>query len=242
MQLYPSVRNFERSFILQNKVSHCSIFPPDLSALTLHILAMAFMFCDHLWATLAGDAWWLTGIGRLAFPMFAFFLVEGFFHTHDRKKYCMRLLLLAILSELPINLMYSGLLFYPFHQNVIWTLLTGFLCIWAIDTLRKKCPVWLWIPSILLLSAVGYVLATLLMFDYYGEGVLTVIVFYLFHGKKLVAACRTVCRALLDQCHAVGRNADSITAFRSCLRDFRTGTGAVVSAASVVLPWTPGRA
>ena len=123
---------------MQNKGSHCSIFPPDLSALTLHILAMAFMFCDHLWATLAGDAWWLTGIGRLAFPMFAFFLVEGFFHTHDRKKYCMRLLLLAILSELPINLMYSGLLFYPFHQNVIWTLLTGFLCIWAIDTLRKN--------------------------------------------------------------------------------------------------------
>ena len=116
--------------------------------------------------------------------MFAFFLVEGFFHTHDKKKYCMRLLLLAILSELPINLMYSGLLFYPFHQNVIWTLLTGFLCIWAIDTLRKKCPVWLWLPSILLLSVVGYVLATLLMFYYYVEGVLTVIVFYLFHGKK----------------------------------------------------------
>ena len=49
--------------------------------------------------------------------------------------------------------------------------------------MRESCGR-LWIPSILLLSAVGYVLATLLMFDYYGEGVLTVIVFYLFHGKK----------------------------------------------------------
>ena len=183
---------------MQNKGSHCSIFPPDLSALTLHILATAFMFCDHLWATLAGDAWWLTGIGRLAFPMFAFFLVEGFFHTHDKKKYGERLMLFGVISFIPFCLAFGmvqmnmlctlflcfGLLFYPFHQNVIWTLLTGFLCIWAMDTLRKKCPVWLWIPSILLLSAVGYVLATLLMFDYYGEGVLTVIVFYLFHGKN----------------------------------------------------------
>ncbi|MFR8122157.1 MAG: TraX family protein [Waltera sp.] len=158
------------------------------------------------------------------------------------KKYCMRLLLLAILSELPINLMYSGLLFYPFHQNVIWTLLTGFLCIWAIDTLRKKCPVWLWIPSILLLSAVGYVLATLLMFDYYGEGVLTVIVFYLFHGKKWWQLAGQFAGLYWINVMLLAGNADSITAFRSCLRDFRTGTGAVVSAASVVLPWTPGRA
>ena len=223
---------------MQNKGSHCSIFPPDLSALTLHILAMAFMFCDHLWATLAGDAWWLTGIGRLAFPMFAFFLVEGFFHTHDKKKYCMRLLLLAILSELPINLMYSGLLFYPFHQNVIWTLLTGFLCIWATEKmsglavdpgdptaicsrLRAGNP-----PHVRLLRGRRSDCYRILSLPW----------------KKMVAACRTVCRTLLDQCHAVGRNADSITAFRSCLRDFRTGAGAVVSAASVVLPWTPGRA
>ena len=117
---------------------------------------MAFMFCDHLWATLAGDAWWLTGIGRLAFPMFAFFLVEGFFHTHDRKNIACACFFWPFFLSFPSILMYSGLLFYPFHQNVIWTLLTGFLCIWAMDTLRKKCPVWLWIPSILLLSAVGY--------------------------------------------------------------------------------------
>lgn len=225
---------------MQNKVSHYSIFPPDLSALTLHILAMAFMFCDHLWATLAGDAWWLTGIGRLAFPMFAFFLVEGFFHTHDRKKYCMRLLLLAILSELPINLMYSGLLFYPFHQNVIWTLLTGFLCIWAIDNPTEKMS-GLAVDSVDPAAICSGLRAgnpphVRLLWRRRSDcyRILSL------PWEKMVAACRTVCRALLDQCHAVGRNADSITAFRSCLRDFRTGTGAVVSAASVVLPWTPG--
>ena len=137
------------------------------------------MFCDHLWATLAGDAWWLTGIGRLAFPMFAFFLVEGFFHTHDRKKYCMRLLLLAILSELPINLMYSGLLFYPFHQNVIWTLLLGLLGIHLMETVRKKQKTWLYLLTALLVVLIGTVLGTLSMVDYYGSGVVTVLIFYL---------------------------------------------------------------
>ena len=208
MQLYPSVRNFERSFILQNKGSHCSIFPPDLSALTLHILAMAFMFCDHLWATLAGDAWWLTGIGRLAFPMFAFFLVEGFFHTHDKKKYCMRLLLLYLGNRYPTEKM-SGLAVDSVDPAAICS------------GLRAGNP-----PHVRLLWRRRSDCYRILSLPW----------------EKLVAACRTVCRALLDQCHAVGRNADSITAFRSCLRDFRTGAGAVVSAASVVLPWTPGRA
>ena len=57
-----------------------------LNALDLKLLAMALMFCDHLWATLLPGQQWLTNLGRLAFPIFAFQIVEGYFCTHDFKK------------------------------------------------------------------------------------------------------------------------------------------------------------
>lgn len=95
----------------------------DLSAAALHIIAMALMLMDHLWATLLPAQDWLTCAGRLAFPIFAFMAVEGYFHTRNLKRYVLRLLLFALLSEVPFDLMYGGTWFYPVHQNVIWTLL-----------------------------------------------------------------------------------------------------------------------
>lgn len=103
----------------------------------LHIIAMTFMLMDHLWATLLPAQDWLTCVGRLAFPIFAFMAVEGYFHTHSFKKYILRLLLFAVLSEIPFDLMYGGTWFYPFHQNVIWTLLIGLSGIHLMEKLEK---------------------------------------------------------------------------------------------------------
>ena len=127
----------------------------DLSAAALHILAMALMLMDHLWATLLPAQEWLTCAGRVAFPIFAFMAVEGYFHTHDLKKYTLRLLLFALLSEVPFDLMYGGTWFYPVHQNVIWTLLIGLLGIRAMEAVREKGKTWLYVLTCVGVTALG---------------------------------------------------------------------------------------
>ena len=118
----------------------------ELSAAALHIIAMALMLMDHLWATLLPAQDWLTCAGRLAFPIFAFMAVEGYFHTRNLKRYALRLLLFALLSEVPFDLMYGGTWFYPVHQNVIWTLLLGLLGVHLMETVRKKQKLWVSLP------------------------------------------------------------------------------------------------
>ena len=141
----------------------------DLSAAALHILAMTFMLMDHLWATLLSSQMWLTHVGRLAFPIFAFLAVEGYFH--------MRMLLFAVLSEVPFDLMYGGTVFYPVHQNVIWTLLLGLLGIRLMEAARAKGKRWLYVLTCAAVVVLGFALGTLGMVDYYGAGVLTVFAF-----------------------------------------------------------------
>ncbi len=156
----------------------------ELSSFCLHILAMVFMLCDHLWATVIPGNEWLTCIGRIAFPIFAFLIVEGYFHTTNLKLYVRRLLIFAVVSELPFNLMTGGIVINPAHQNVLWTFLIGIALIrlieWAKDHPYK---IWRW-----LLTALGILLGCIIgifgMTDYMHFGVLTVLVFYLFHGRR----------------------------------------------------------
>lgn len=154
-----------------------------VSSAALHVLAMALMLCDHLWAALFPAAEWLTCVGRMAYPIFAFLLVEGFFHTHDLRRYVLRLLGWAVVSEIPFNLMYAGSAIYPYHQNVLWTLLLGLPLIALIERARDRLrPV----PAVLASAAVaaaGYLLGYLFMVDYYGVGVLTILIFYFLQDR-----------------------------------------------------------
>ena len=155
---------------------------PETTSASLHWMAMAFMLCDHLWGTVVPGNDWLTCIGRLTFPIFAFLLVEGYFHTHNLKKYMGRLLVFALISEIPFNLAMSGRLFYPVHQNVLFSFLISLALVHWNHTARGKGRV----RQILVGAAsvfLGYIVGLLTMVDYYHAGILTVLAFYFFRGK-----------------------------------------------------------
>lgn len=157
----------------------------------LKILAMAFMLLDHLWATIIPDNQWMTCVGRLAFPIFAFMIAEGYAHTSDFKKYAKRLLIFGLISEIPFNLMSSGSFIYPFHQNVMFTLLLGLLSIREIDKIKqafrsddekkkiakKSLLSLLKILLFLIIGTVGFV-------DYGAMGITVIIALYLFRDVK----------------------------------------------------------
>ena len=69
-----------------SEVSYMKENKKGISSAGLHILAMAFMLCDHAWATLFPAQEWLTCLGRLAFPIFAFMISEGYARTSSLKR------------------------------------------------------------------------------------------------------------------------------------------------------------
>ena len=154
------------------------------TSFALHILAMVFMLCDHLWATVVPGNEWLTCIGRIAYPIFAFLIVEGYFHTKNLKQYVLRLLIFAALSEIPFNLMTGGSPINPLHQNVLWTFLIGIGLIRLIEWAKRKPHKILRWLLVFLGVIFGCLVAMLGMTDYMHFGVLTMLVFYLFRGRR----------------------------------------------------------
>ena len=121
----------------------------------------------------------LCMIGRAAFPIFAFLLVEGFLHTRSRVKYALRLLILGIISEIPFNLCLYGALIHPVHNNVCFTLLFGLLAIWSWERFKDRW--YIRFP----VCALMFVAARQLHTDYRWRGVLLIFIFYLLNRWRV---------------------------------------------------------
>ncbi len=163
---------------MKNKISF------ETTSASLHIMAMAFMLCDHLWGTVVPGNDWLTCIGRITFPIFAFMIVEGYFHTSSLKKYMGRILLFALLSEIPFNLAMGSRLFYPIHQNVLWSFLISLALIHWNERAKMSGKLWKRVVVGGVSIAAGALLGLLTMVDFYHAGILTALTFYFFRGKK----------------------------------------------------------
>lgn len=130
----------------------------------------------------------MRNIGRTAFPIYCFLLVEGFYHTSSRLNYAVRLLIFAFLSQLPFH---YALLSHSVMLNVFFTLLIGLLTIWGMDEADRRLngrslrPV-AWIIKIVFVTAGGYT-AFQLKTDYAYSGVLLIVIFYLLYRQRLLS-------------------------------------------------------
>lgn len=145
----------------------------SLNSAQLRLIALISMLIDHMGYLLFPEAVWMRLVGRLAFPIFAFQIAEGYRHTRNFRKYCLRLALFALISEIPFDLMIGGTVFYPGHQNVMLTFLLGLLA------LR------FWDQKNFLLLVVTLLAAELLGADYGMLGAATVLLFHVLGGRNI---------------------------------------------------------
>lgn len=165
-----------------------------LNGFHLKLIAICTMLIDHMGYTLFPGVMWLRCVGRVAFPIFCFLIAEGCVYTHDRKKYAARLLVFALLSEIPYNLMNSGMIWDPYDQNVLWTLLLGALVCWLMDWALKKCtPLSFVLTGAVMLAA--YWLLEIGNTDYGGWGMLLVAAFYGVHRAPSGAVVKMIAQA-----------------------------------------------
>lgn len=172
-----------------------------ISGCVLKIIAMLAMLIDHTAVVLISPFQNLTPlyvamrvIGRLAFPIYCFLLVEGFFYTRSRKKYAGRLFLFALISEIPFDLAFNQKIWDFSYNNVFFTLLIGLLVIWGTDALKdwitkekfgSTVKVLRNILTIAILCA-GCFLAAILNTDYSAVGILAIFAIYTIKDNKLM--------------------------------------------------------
>ena len=71
-------------------------------------------------------------LGGLGIPVVAFLLVEGFLHTENYRAYLIRMLLFALVSEIPFDYAMTGTLFYGGSQNLLFTLAIGLIMLYGL--------------------------------------------------------------------------------------------------------------
>lgn len=165
---------------------------PYLTSFHLKLIAIVSMTIDHVGAALI-SRWnsdaelYFRMIGRLAFPIFCFLIVEGFFHTRNVKKYMFRLLVFAIISEVPFDLLFNTTKNLWSMQNIFGTLFLGLVAIFLMEKAKERWGAYtpttttLQVVIVLLFGAIAYYANV----DYAVLGIGYLIIFYLCRGNNL---------------------------------------------------------
>lgn len=161
-----------------------------MSAFILKIIAIISMTCDHISYLIFGNFSFLNYIGRVAFPIFAYQLTEGYIHTSNLKKYFLRLFVFSLISQIPFML-FSSIYTDSIHLNIFFTLLLGLSSITFYEKLHSiHCNSQFLHNFYCLFGFIGvFMFATLshaLKCDYGYFGVLIIFFFFFFRNNKIL--------------------------------------------------------
>lgn len=147
-----------------------------MSNFVLKIIAIVSMFCDHLGYAIYKKFSYFNYIGRLAFPIFAFGISEGYKHTRSKKNYLMRLFMFALISQAPF-MFFNSMFRDGFSLNIFFTLFLGLIAIIGYEQSKNKAI------GLLLVVCLGLT-ADALKMDYGYFGLFTIFIFHVFKENK----------------------------------------------------------
>ena len=151
-----------------------------LDGTALKLIAVTAMILDHVGDNFFPDQIWMRIIGRMALPIFAFCIAEGFSHTRDRRRYLYRMGLFALLSEIPFDLVTSGKVLEFSHQNIMMTFFWAILGLMIYEQVRNRRYGQILGAAVLLLFLVS---SLFLGLDYQILAVGLIILYYLLRNK-----------------------------------------------------------
>lgn len=150
------------------------------------------MLADHIGLALLPGVPVLRVIGRMSFVLYCFLLTEGFLHTRSRRAYLLRLLVLAVVSEVPYDLFLFAQPFYPLEQNVFFTLALSLCALHVVERGAQDQP----LRSVAVL--IGLCLASMVLrVSYAWLGIMLCVCFYAYRESPLRRAAGVAAMELL---------------------------------------------
>lgn len=143
---------------------------------TLKIIALITMLIDHIGYLLLPQFFILRIIGRISFPIFAYYLALGATRTKQPKRYALRLLLFGFISQIPYNLMIHQTPLSFEDPNIFFTLLWGLMAIYCLASPK-------WYVNVAIVPLIYGVHLLNLSYGYYG--ILLILIFHWYHQKPL---------------------------------------------------------
>lgn len=160
-----------------------------LDGTALKLIALLSMVLDHVGDNFFPDQIWMRALGRMAMPLFAFCVAEGYCHTRDRRRYLLRLGLFALISEIPFDLVTAGRVLEFGHQNIMASFFWAVLALLVREALLARLPGKGGKLLSFALLAVFWVASLFLGLDCTMVSVGLVILFVLLHDRPLPLRC-----------------------------------------------------